>query len=88
VTGAPYRYQARVRVRAPAASVLALIPPQVGRVSPLPDGWCLLEFGGDNLDVLALHVAALGFEVQVLEPPELRDAAARLARRLGEMAKT
>ena len=40
----------------------------------------------DDLDWLAVHVARLGFEAEVLEPPELREAVARLARRLAVMA--
>lgn len=86
VTGAPYRHVAKVRLRAKPEQVLALVPPQVGRVEDDHDGWCVLITGGDDLDWLAVHVARLGFEAQVLEPPELRTAAARLARRIAEMA--
>ena len=86
VTAAPYRYVARVRVHARAEAVRELVPPQVGRVEDDRDGWCVLIAGGDDLDWLAVHVARLGFEAEVLEPPELRDATARLARRLAAMA--
>ncbi|WFE56913.1 WYL domain-containing protein [Micromonospora sp. WMMD712] len=63
-----------------------LAPPQVGRVEDDRDGWCVLVVGGYDLDWLALHVARLGFEAEVLEPAELRQALARLARRLAAMA--
>ncbi|PXY25073.1 transcriptional regulator [Prauserella coralliicola] len=86
VTAAPYRYLARVRLRADADEVRQLVPPQVGRVEEDGDGWCVLAAGGDDLDWLAMHVARLGFEAQVLDPPELREAAARLARRVAAMA--
>ncbi|SFC13344.1 helix-turn-helix transcriptional regulator [Streptomyces aidingensis] len=88
VTGAPYRYLARVRVHAPAGRVRELVPPQVGRVEEdrERDGWCLLLVGGDDPDWLAAQVARLGFEAELLDPPELREAAARLARRLAAMA--
>jgi hypothetical protein len=33
-----------------------------------------------------MHVARLGFEARLLDPPELREAVGRLARRLAEMA--
>jgi predicted DNA-binding transcriptional regulator YafY len=62
------------------------VPPQVGTVEDDRDGWCVLVAGGENLDWLAVHVARLGFEAQVLEPPELREAAALLARRVAAMA--
>ncbi|MPY83703.1 MAG: WYL domain-containing protein [Actinophytocola sp.] len=88
MTEAPYRHLARVRVRARPGQVRELVPPQVGRVEDDGDGWCVLVAGGDDLDWLAIHVARLGFEVEVLEPPELREAAARLARRLAAMAGT
>jgi predicted DNA-binding transcriptional regulator YafY len=88
VTEAPYRYLARVRVHARPDWVRELVPPQVGRVEDDRDGCCVLVVGGEDLDWLAVHVARLGFEVEVLEPPELREAAAMLARRLAAMAGT
>lgn len=86
VTEAPYRYLARVRLRADPDRVRELVPPQVGRVEDDRDGWCVLVVGGQEVDWLAMHVARLGFEAEVLEPPELREAAAVLARRLKAMA--
>lgn len=87
-TEAPYRHLARVRVHARPSQVRELVPPQVGRVEDDRDGWCVLVAGGDDLDWIAMHVARLGFEAEVLEPPELREAAARLARRLAATAGT
>jgi predicted DNA-binding transcriptional regulator YafY len=86
VTAAPYRYLARVRLHARPDEVRDLVPPQVGRVEDDRDGWCVLVVGGVDLDWLAVHIARLGFEVEVLEPPELRAAAARLARRVAAIA--
>lgn len=87
VTASPYRHVARVRVHATPDQVRALVPPQVGRVEDDRDGWCVLVAGGDDLDWLALHVARLGFEARVLDPPELRRAVELLARRLSAMAE-
>jgi predicted DNA-binding transcriptional regulator YafY len=86
VTEAPYRYLARVRVHASPGQVRELVPPQVGRVEADRDGWCVLIVGGDDLEWLAAHLARLGLEADVLEPAELREAAARLARRLTAIA--
>lgn len=86
VTDAPYRYLARVRVHAPPERVREVVPPQVGRVEADYDGWCVLVVGGDSLDWLAAHIARLPYEVEVVEPAELREAAALLARRLAAMA--
>lgn len=88
VTAAPYGHLARVRLRASADQVRALVPAQVGRVEQDRDGWSLLTVGGDDLDWLAVHVARLGFEAEILEPSELREAAESLALRLGELAGT
>ncbi|MFI7677598.1 helix-turn-helix transcriptional regulator [Actinophytocola sp. NPDC049390] len=87
VTEAPYRHVARIRLRAPVERVRELVPPQVGRVEDDRDGWCVLVTGGVELDLIAMHVARLGFEARVLAPPELREAAARLARRMAELSR-
>ncbi|GAA4982665.1 putative DNA-binding transcriptional regulator YafY [Nonomuraea thailandensis] len=86
VTEAPYRYLARVRLRARPEQVRELVPPQVGRVEDDRDGWCVLVSGGDDLGWIAMHVARMGFEAEILDPPELREAAARLARSLAALA--
>jgi predicted DNA-binding transcriptional regulator YafY len=87
VVAAPYRFVARVRLRAQAAEVRARMPPRIGRIEDDSDGWSVLSTGGDDLDWLALQVAALGYEAQVLEPPALRDAARALAERLDLLGK-
>ena len=86
VTAAPYPYVAKVRLHASADQVRARVPPQVGRVEDDRDGWCVLVTGGVDMDWMAVHVARLGFEAEILEPPELREAAALLARRIAAMA--
>ncbi len=87
VTARPYRHIARVRLHARPEQVAELVPAQVGRVENDRDGWCVLIVGGDDLDWLAMHVVRLGFDTQVLEPPELRVAAARAAARLAAIAE-
>jgi len=86
VTAAPYPYVAKVRLHASADQVRARVPPQVGRVEDDRDGWCVLVTGGVDMDWMAVHVARLGFEAEILEPPELREAAALLASRIAAMA--
>ncbi|WP_272947814.1 WYL domain-containing protein [Rothia halotolerans] len=86
VTAAPYRHVARVRGHAPAEEVAVQVPPQVGRVEEDREpGWCVLVAGADRLDAIAVHVAMLGYEAEVLEPEELRTVAAGLGRRLTAM---
>ncbi|MGC5627548.1 helix-turn-helix transcriptional regulator [Georgenia sp. Z1344] len=88
VTTSPYAFVARVRLRAAAEDVRALVPATAGRVEEEADGWCVLISGGTELDWIAMHVASLGYDAEILEPPELREAAARLAQRLSRMAGT
>jgi predicted DNA-binding transcriptional regulator YafY len=84
ISTAPYRYRARVLLRAPVDVIAGQLPPTVGIVEPAADGSCLLTTGSDSLDALTFHLGSLGCDFVVLEPPELidriRDLAARLAR--------
>ena len=86
VTEAPYRHVARVRLRAAPDEVRALVSPQTGRVEEDRDGWCVLVVGGVDLEWMAVHIARLGFDAEILEPAELREAAASLARRVAALA--
>jgi len=85
VTTAPYRYQARVLVHAPAEVVADQVPPSVGVLEPSGNG-CVLTSGADSLDMLAFHIAAMDIDFTVLEPPELIERAAALATRLAKAA--
>ncbi|WP_443089433.1 helix-turn-helix transcriptional regulator [Yinghuangia sp. ASG 101] len=85
IAEAPYRHIARVRLLARPDQVRELVPPQVAHVEDDGDGRCVLVVGADDLDWIALQVARLGFEAEVLEPDALREAAAALARRLAAM---
>lgn len=88
ITASPYRHVARVRLHAPVEEVRRMVPPQVARVeADAVEGWCLLIAGADDLNWLAMRIALLEFEVEVLEPLALREAAAHLARCLKGMAE-
>ena len=84
VTSAPYRYQARVLVHAPAQVVAEEFSRTSGVVTDAGDGSCLLSTGADSLAALTFHLAAIGAEFTVLEPQQLidfvREAAVRLQR--------
>jgi predicted DNA-binding transcriptional regulator YafY len=84
VTTAPYRYQAKVLVRAAAGALAERVSPTSGILQPAGPEACLLTTGADSLDAIVLHLASLGAEFTVLEPPELtervRETAARMLR--------
>ena len=82
VSTAPYRYQARITLYAPAETAAERIPPTVGVIEAVDPHTCLLHTGANSLDVLAIYVALFGFRFRIHQPPELiahiRDLAARL----------
>jgi predicted DNA-binding transcriptional regulator YafY len=82
LTSAPYRYQARVLVDAPAAAVAEQFSATSGVVSEADDGRCLLTTGADSLELLTFYIAAIGADFTVLEPPELTEFIAATADRL------
>jgi predicted DNA-binding transcriptional regulator YafY len=80
---APYLYQARVRVSAPAIEVRARVHGDVAVVRPDNEG-AILELGADRLEWLAGYLVELGLDFQVEEPGELRDYLATLGHRLAD----
>ncbi|WP_051871421.1 helix-turn-helix transcriptional regulator [Streptomyces sclerotialus] len=81
-----FRYRAVLRMRGPAVRVADEVPPALGVVEPLDEETCLLRIGSDDLDHLAVWVAAFGFDFEVLDPPELVDRLRTLSARLGRAA--
>jgi len=87
VSTAPYRYQARVLMHAPADVLAGLLPPTVALVEPAAPGHSTLTVGSDSLDALALRIAMLDLDFTVLEPRELAERLTTLAARLGSAAR-
>jgi predicted DNA-binding transcriptional regulator YafY len=77
------RYQARVVLHAPFAAATRLVPAEVGTIEAIDERRCLLVTGSDWLGGLAIHIAELGFDFEVLEPVELADRVRELAARFG-----
>lgn len=87
ITTAPYRYQAVVSFPATAVATLRRkVPSTVGVATSDGRDGSVLTTGSDDLVSLALHVAALGEEFVVVEPPELRRTVRELAARLRRSA--
>jgi hypothetical protein len=55
-------------------------------VEPDGDATCLLLTGSDSLYALALHLGLLGWDFEVLDPPELKEALATLGTRFTSAA--
>lgn len=86
VTAAPYRFRARVIVHAPVSVIAGQMPPTVGVLKAAGQDSCLLTTGSDSLDAIAFHLAMLGTDFTVLEPPELIELVRVLAGRLHRAA--
>ena len=61
-----------------------MVPPTVAIVEQASADICVLTSGSDSLDGLAFHIAMLGFDVTVLDPPELIERMKALAARLAQ----
>lgn len=80
VTSSPYRHEVRVRIHAGIDELADRLPPQVARLEADDrPGWTLMTTGGDSLEWLAVHIAMLGRQTEVIGPPALSEAAAQLA---------
>jgi len=86
VSSAPYRYQARVRVHAPAEVVAQQVSPTVGQVEPEGEHTCVLHTGAQGLEALAAYISLIDAEFEVLDPPELAERVGVLAGRFARAA--
>ncbi|WP_022916311.1 helix-turn-helix transcriptional regulator [Ruania albidiflava] len=81
-----YPRQARFLVQAPAATVRDQVPARAAVVQERDDRSCELRAGAEDLDFVLLHVALLGHDFEVLDPPDLAGRARELAERLAGAA--
>lgn len=82
VTSGPYRHQAVVRVFAHAATVRDRVSVGSAQVEEETDTTCILRAGADSADALAGHLALLGLDLEVLQPPEVQEAVVRLGHKM------
>ena len=87
ISSAPYRYQARLRLHLPAQAAAQRLPPTVGHIQADGEHACILHTGAESPDVLAIYVAILGAEFEILDPPQLAEHILALAGRLARAAR-
>lgn len=87
VSSAPYRYQARIRLHLPVQAAAERLPPTVGHLQADGENACILHTGAESPDVLAIYVAILGAEFEILDPPGLAGHTLALAGRLTRAAR-
>jgi predicted DNA-binding transcriptional regulator YafY len=88
LSGAPYRYQARLTLHAPAEEVTRRSPHLWGEVAAIDERTCEYRTSDDSLDWLTLRVGVLGVDFDVHEPPELIERLTALAERFQRAADT
>ncbi|GAB2899338.1 WYL domain-containing protein [Streptomyces mayteni] len=82
ISSAPYRYQARLTMHAPAETVRRRVAPTVGTVEPVDAETCVLTCGANSLDEIVVWVALTDIGFEAHEPPELVERIGVLADRL------
>ncbi|MEQ4725612.1 WYL domain-containing protein [Nonomuraea sp. B19D2] len=82
ISSAPYRYQARFTMHAPAEVVTGHMPPTTGTVEPVDAETCVLLCGANNLDEIVVWVALMDIGFEVHDPPELVERIGVMADRL------
>src|SRR5262245_47926090 len=80
------RFQARIVVHVPAATLNEKIGSWVGTVTAIDDTTCVLDTGADSLEMMAVYLGSLGFDFTVAQPPELIDHVRALSERYGRAA--
>jgi predicted DNA-binding transcriptional regulator YafY len=82
ITGAPNRYEAKVKLHVAADQIAGRVPACWGTIEEIDERSCEYRTGDDDLGWLALRIAMLGVDFEVHEPPELAEHLQALADRL------
>jgi predicted DNA-binding transcriptional regulator YafY len=85
-TASPCRARIRLEVNAEVAS--KRVEPYFGLIEPIDEGSCYFDVGASTFEGIAMHLALLGFDFSVSEPPELVAAVRDLAARYGRATPT
>ena len=86
VSFAPDVRPAQVILHASVEQAAERLPPAAGMLEAFGDRQCILRTGACSFDALAIHLALVGFEFEVREPPELAERVRHLAARLTRAA--
>ncbi|MDQ3631377.1 MAG: YafY family transcriptional regulator [Actinomycetota bacterium] len=89
LSGAVYRYRARVTLHAPAGEISeSRSHPLQGQVTPIDGRTCELRTSDDHLDWLAMRIGMLGVPFEVHEPPELVERMRALGERFAQATRS
>lgn len=82
ISSSPYRYVARVRFRAAETVLRQHFSPASVTIEPDGPNACVVTTGADDPERMVSYFAAVGYDFEVLEPPELIRAVAAVSARL------
>ncbi len=82
----PYPYQATIKLHASVEDVAERLPPGAGTLEAVDGVSSLLHTGAFSLDTLSVYLAFIGFDFEVVGPPELIDRVRSLAERFARAA--
>ncbi|GAB2985296.1 helix-turn-helix transcriptional regulator [Actinotalea caeni] len=86
VREAIWQHRARILLHAPLREAAERVTPAIGTLEAVDESTCELRTGADTLPVLAVYLGFLGFDFEVLDPPELLEHVRVLADRYGRAA--
>jgi predicted DNA-binding transcriptional regulator YafY len=81
ISAARDTHQARVLLHAALATVAPRVPASTGTLEAVDEHTCVLHTSADWLGGLAIYIAGIGVDFEVLDPPELAAEIGRLAER-------
>ena len=82
ISTSPYRYTARVRYQAPVEAIERIFPAASVDVEPDGPDACIVTTGADDPGRMVLYLALPNCDFEVLEPPEVIEAARTMGARL------
>lgn len=82
-----YPYQATIKLHASVEEVAERLPPGAGALEAVDGATCMLHTGAFSLDTLSVYLALIGFDFEVVGPPELIDRVRSLAERFGRATR-
>jgi WYL domain len=80
VSTSPYPHCARVLLHVPLALVAERVAPTVATLQAVDEQTCLMHTGGSWYGEIAIYVAAIGVDFEILDPLELVQHIRELAR--------
>lgn len=88
VTSGVYRYKCRILLHAPIEEVAERVTTTTGMLEPIDEHTCMLHAGGDNLNGMAFYIGLLGFDFEVLDPPELVEHLRKFVERMARAVRS